>query len=162
MHYCAHICTYYVYLHVEYLKNNDLFQVGFTTPYERGKSSRYSADLAKVANSPVIHVNGEDPEAMLIATKIAMEYRQKFAKDVFIEMHCFRKWGHNELDDPTMTNPLLYKQITNRQSVPDSYVDSLNNVEIDKDIVKNHSNMLNDHFKQIETYQVTFLFYFSK
>ena len=95
---------------------------------------------------------------MLIATKIAIEYRQKFAKDVFIEMHCFRKWGHNELDDPTMTNPLLYKQITNRQSVPDAYVESLNNVEIDKDIVKNHTNMLNDHFKQIETYQVMYFF----
>ena len=102
---------------------------------------------------------GEDPEAMLIATKIAMEYRQKYAKDVFIEQHCFRRWGHNELDDPTMTNPLLYKQITNRQSVPDAYVETLkDNVDIDNEVVKNHSAMLNDHFKQIETYQVTFLY----
>lgn len=93
---------------------------------------------------------------MLIATKIAMEYRQKYAKDVFIEQHCFRRWGHNELDDPTMTNPLLYKQITNRQSVPDAYVETLkDNVDIDSEVVKNHSAMLNDHFKQIETYQVT-------
>jgi len=131
-------------------------QVGFTTPYERGKSSRYSSDLAKLGNCPVFHVNGEDPEAMLIATKIAMEYRQKYAKDVFIEQHCFRRWGHNELDDPTMTNPLLYKQITNRQSVPDAYVETLkDNVDIDNEVVKNHSAMLNDHFKQIETYQVT-------
>ena len=110
--------------------------------------------MAKVANSPVIHVNGEDPEAMLIATKIAMEYRQKFAKDVFIELHCFRRWGHNELDDPTMTNPLLYKQITNRQSVPDAYMESLDNVKIDSEVIPNHSAMLNDNFKQIETYQV--------
>ena len=96
---------------------------------------------------------------MLIATKIAMEYRQKYAKDVFIEQHCFRRWGHNELDDPTMTNPLLYKQITNRQSVPDAYVETLkDNVTIDNEVVKNHSAMLNDHFKQIETYQVTFLY----
>ena len=96
---------------------------------------------------------------MLIATKIAMEYRQKYAKDVFIEQHCFRRWGHNELDDPTMTNPLLYKQITNRQSVPDAYVETLkDNVDIDNEVVKNHSAILNDHFKQIETYQVTFLY----
>ena len=69
-------------------------------------------------------------------------------------MHCFRRWGHNELDDPTMTNPLLYKKITNRQSVPDAYMETLDNVKIDTEIIPNHSAMLNDHFKQIETYQV--------
>ena len=86
-------------------------QVGFTTPAERGKSSRYSSDLAKLINAPVFHVNGDDPEAMFIATKLAMEYQQKFAKEVFVELHCYRRWGHNELDDPTFTNPKLYGQV---------------------------------------------------
>ena len=86
-------------------------QVGFTTPAERGKSSRYSSDLAKLINAPVFHVNGDDPEAMFIATKLALEYKQKFAKEVFVELHCYRRWGHNELDDPTFTNPKLYGQV---------------------------------------------------
>ena len=86
-------------------------QVGFTTPAERGKSSRYSSDLAKLINAPVFHVNGDDPEALFIATKLALEYKQKFAKEVFVELHCYRRWGHNELDDPTFTNPKLYGQV---------------------------------------------------
>ena len=94
-----------------------VFQVGFTTPSDRGKSSRYSSDLAKVVNSPIFHVNGDDPEAVMIVTKIALEYQQKFAKEVFVELHCFRRWGHNELDDPTFTNPLLYQQIHNRYEI---------------------------------------------
>lgn len=129
-------------------------QVGFTTPYERGKSSRYSADLAKLANAPIFHVNGEDPEAMLIASKLAMEYQKQFAKEVFVEMHCFRRWGHNELDDPTMTNPLLYKHVDARPSVPDTYLATLTSDNVDeiKQEIGSHSAMLNDHFKQIESY----------
>ena len=103
---------------IKKMKINCLFvlkiQVGFTTPSDRGKSSRYSSDLAKVVNSPIFHVNGDDPEAVMIVTKIALEYQQRFAKEVFVELHCFRRWGHNELDDPTFTNPLLYQQIHNR------------------------------------------------
>ena len=67
-----------------------------------------------MVNSPIFHVNGDDPEAVMIVTKIALEYQQRFAKEVFVELHCFRRWGHNELDDPTFTNPLLYQQIHNR------------------------------------------------
>ena len=128
-------------------------QVGFTTPYERGKSSRYSSDLAKFINCPIIHVNGEDPEAVLVATKLAMEYRQHFAKEVFIEMHCFRRWGHNELDDPTMTNPALYQAVHSKGSLPDSYSAKTLSVEESSKIVANHNAMLLEDFKRIEDFK---------
>lgn len=86
-------------------------QIGYTTPAERGRSSRYPTDIAKSINAPVIHVNSEDPELMLVVTKLAVDYQRKFRKDIFIDMNCFRRLGHNELDDPTMTNPLMYKAI---------------------------------------------------
>ena len=96
-------------------------QVGFTTPGERGRSSRHCTDLAKQIGAPVIHVNGDKPEELVKATRIAMEYRRQFRKDVFVNLVCFRRWGHNELDDPTFTNPSLYSVIHARRSVPDQY-----------------------------------------
>lgn len=133
-------------------------QIGFTTPSERGKSSRYSSDLAKFVNCPVFHVNGDDPEAVMIATKIALEYQRKFRKEVFVELHCFRRWGHNELDDPTFTNPLLYSKVHARGSVPDAYTEKLTNAQIMDStqvskILVDHTAVLNDNFKQIETYK---------
>eukprot|EP00091_Calanus_sinicus_P012990 TRINITY_DN2897_c0_g1_i2.p1 TRINITY_DN2897_c0_g1~~TRINITY_DN2897_c0_g1_i2.p1 ORF type:complete len:159 (-),score=33.15 TRINITY_DN2897_c0_g1_i2:117-572(-) len=83
-------------------------QVGFTTPGERARSSRHCTDLAKQIGAPVIHVNGDHPEDLVRATRLAIEYRQKFRKDIFVNLVCFRRWGHNELDDPTFTNPALY------------------------------------------------------
>ncbi|KAL4716322.1 hypothetical protein ACJJTC_014802 [Scirpophaga incertulas] len=100
-------------------------QVGFTLPAARGRSSRYVTDLAKSIAVPVIHVNGDYPELVEKATNIAFEYQRKFRKDVFIDYNCFRRWGHNELDDPTFTNPLLYKHIKHRKSIPDSYAEKL-------------------------------------
>ena len=93
----------------------------------------------------------------MIATKIAMEYQRKFAKDVFVEIHCFRKWGHNELDDPSMTNPLLYQKVNSKHTVPDTYLENLKNENImsneeSSKVILDHSAMLNDHFKQIESY----------
>lgn len=90
-------------------------QVGYTTPSERGKSSRYCSDIGKSINAPVIHVNGDDPELVGLVCKLAFDYQRKFRKDVFIDFNCFRKYGHNELDDPTFTNPSLYKIIHNRK-----------------------------------------------
>lgn len=72
-------------------------QLGFTTPAERGRSTRYCTDLAKSISAPVFHVNGDDPEAVDTVTRLAFEYQQKFHKDVFIDFMCFRRWGHNEL-----------------------------------------------------------------
>lgn len=90
-------------------------QVGFTTPGERGRSSRYCTDLAKSIGAPIFHVNVDDPEALFLVTRLAFDYQREFHKDVFIDLYCFRRWGHNEMDDPTFTNPLLYKAIHNRE-----------------------------------------------
>lgn len=100
-------------------------QVGFTTPADRGRSSRYCTDIAKIVSAPVIHVNGDHPEEVLKASKLAYYYQRKFRKDVFIDMNCFRRWGHNEMDDPTFTNPALYALIHSRRSVPDLYSEKL-------------------------------------
>lgn len=90
-------------------------QVGFTTPAKRGRSTDYTTDLAKTVEAPVFHVNGDDPELLMQVTQLAFEYQRKFQKDVFIDLNCFRRWGHNELDDPTFTNPALYRIVNNRR-----------------------------------------------
>lgn len=90
-------------------------QVGFTTPGDRGRSTDYSSDLAKMIQAPVFHVNGDDPEMVALVTKLAFDYQRHFRKDVFIDMNCFRRWGHNELDDPTFTNPKVYEIVNNRK-----------------------------------------------
>ncbi|XP_061705247.1 probable 2-oxoglutarate dehydrogenase E1 component DHKTD1 homolog, mitochondrial [Cydia pomonella] len=100
-------------------------QVGFTLPAHRGRSCRYVTDLAKTIASPVIHVNADHPELVQKATNIAFEYQRRFRKDVFLDYNCFRRWGHNEVDDPTFTNPLLYKVIHNRKTIPDLYAEKL-------------------------------------
>lgn len=86
-------------------------QVGFTTNYKDARSSTYCTDLAKVTLSPVFHVNGDDVEALVYAINMAVEYRQKYHNDVFIDILCYRRYGHNEADEPKFTQPLLYKAI---------------------------------------------------
>ncbi len=86
-------------------------QVGFTTNYKDARSSTYCTDLAKVTLSPVFHVNGDDVEALVYAVNLAVEYRQKYKNDVFIDILCYRRYGHNESDEPKFTQPLLYKII---------------------------------------------------
>lgn len=88
-------------------------QIGYTT--EEGRSSRYCTDIAKSINAPVLHVNADDPEMVGLVTKLVFNYQQKFRKDIFIDFNCFRKLGHNEVDDPTMTNPCLYKMIKDKK-----------------------------------------------
>jgi len=96
-------------------------QVGFTTNYTDGRSSTYCTDVAKVVLSPVFHVNGDDVEAMVFTCKLAMEFRQKFNQDVFIDLLCYRKYGHNEGDEPRFTQPLLYKLIAKHPNPREIY-----------------------------------------
>ena len=86
-------------------------QVGFTTDVSDARSSRYCTDVARVINAPVLHVNGDDPEAVVRAAWMSIEYRQKFQKDVFVDLVCFRKHGHNEQDEPSYTQPEMYAKI---------------------------------------------------
>jgi 2-oxoglutarate dehydrogenase E1 component len=100
-------------------------QVGFTTNYLDARSSTYSTDVAKVTRSPVFHVNGDDVEAIIFTVKLAMEFRQKFHSDVFIDILCYRKYGHNEGDEPRFTQPLLYKEIEKHRNPRDLYAEKL-------------------------------------
>uniref|UniRef100_A0A182QNH5 Transketolase-like pyrimidine-binding domain-containing protein n=1 Tax=Anopheles farauti TaxID=69004 RepID=A0A182QNH5_9DIPT len=133
-------------------------QVGFTTPAERGRSTRYVSDLAKSIMAPVVHVNADEPEMLAGVTNMAVEYRQRFGKDFFIDLNCFRRWGHNELDDPTMTNPLLYRVIRGRDSIPDRYAQRLirdgvfDQQDVDA-ISKSHQNYLTAELQAHEQYE---------
>lgn len=100
-------------------------QVGFTTNYLDGRSSTYCTDVAKVVLSPVFHVNGDDVEALVFTIQLAMEFRQKFHRDVFIDVLCYRKYGHNEGDEPRFTQPLLYKAIAAHPNPKEIYVKQL-------------------------------------
>lgn len=96
-------------------------QVGFTTNYIEARSSTYCTDIAKVTRSPVFHVNGDDVEAVIYTVKLALEFRQRYQKDVFIDILCYRKYGHNEGDEPRFTQPTLYKIIANHPNPRDIY-----------------------------------------
>jgi 2-oxoglutarate dehydrogenase E1 component len=100
-------------------------QIGFTTAPEWSRSSLYCSDVAKTVQAPILHVNGDDPEACVRVARLAWEYRQEFHKDVVIDMVCYRRHGHNEGDDPSYTQPLMYKAIAERRSVRKLYVESL-------------------------------------
>jgi 2-oxoglutarate decarboxylase len=100
-------------------------QVGFTTAPEHSRSSQYATDVAKMIQAPVFHVNGDDPEACYWVAKLAMDYRQSFNKDVVIDMVCYRRRGHNEGDDPSMTQPGMYDIIDTKRSVRKTYTEAL-------------------------------------
>lgn len=100
-------------------------QIGFTTNYKDARSSTYCTDIAKVTLSPVFHVNGDDVEALIYAINMAMEYRQRFHNDVFIDILCYRRYGHNEADEPRFTQPVLYKAIEKHQNPREIYVEKL-------------------------------------
>jgi 2-oxoglutarate decarboxylase len=100
-------------------------QVGFTTPPEQSRSSLYSTDVARMIQAPIFHVNGDDPEAVVRVARLAFEYRQTFHKDVVVDMVCYRRRGHNEGDDPSMTNPKMYQIIDAKRSVRKIYTEEL-------------------------------------
>ncbi len=107
---------------VHFIVNN---QIGFTTAPRFSRSSPYPSDTALMVEAPILHVNGDDPEAVTYAAKIAAEYRQEFGKDVVIDMWCYRRFGHNEGDDPTFTQPVMYAKIKGQPSTREIYTERL-------------------------------------
>jgi 2-oxoglutarate dehydrogenase E1 component len=100
-------------------------QLGFTTPPHSARSSEYPTDVAKMVQAPILHVNGDDPEACIRVAQLAFAYRRAYHKDVVIDMFCYRRHGHNEGDDPSYTQPLMYKRIDQRRSVRKLYTERL-------------------------------------
>jgi len=96
-------------------------QIGFTTEPVHARSTLYATDVAKLLSVPIFHVNGEDPEAAVYAARLALEYRQQFGKDVVVEVICYRRYGHNEGDEPFFTQPLMYERIRQRPPLHDVY-----------------------------------------
>ena len=105
-------------------------QIGFTTAPRFARSSPYPSDVAKTAQAPILHVNGDDPEAVVHCAKIATEFRQKFNRDVVIDIVCYRRFGHNEGDEPSFTQPLMYKKIKKQPTTLDKYGKRLINENI--------------------------------
>jgi 2-oxoglutarate dehydrogenase E1 component len=121
-------------------------QVGFTTNYHDARSSTYCTDIAKVVLSPVFHVNGDDVEALVYSIRLAMEFRQNFKRDVFIDLLCYRKYGHNEGDEPRFTQPLLYKAIAAHPNPREIYFKQL---LAEKTVDENAAKQLDKEYKQL-------------
>ncbi len=107
---------------IHFVINN---QVGFPTDFEDARSAIYCTDVAKIIDAPVFHVNGDDPEAVVFVSRIAAEFRQEFGRDVFVDMVCYRRNGHNESDEPRFTQPTLYANITNHPNPREIYTQKL-------------------------------------
>ncbi|XP_063525624.1 2-oxoadipate dehydrogenase complex component E1 isoform X3 [Pongo pygmaeus] len=132
-------------------------QLGYTTPAERGRSSLYCSDIGKLVGCAIIHVNGDSPEEVVRATRLAFEYQRQFRKDVIIDLLCYRQWGHNELDEPFFTNPIMYKIIRARKSIPDTYAEhliagGLMTQEEVSEIKSSYYAKLNDHLNNMAHY----------
>ena len=137
-------------------------QIGFTTGPEDARSSPYATDVAKMVQAPIFHVNGDDPEAALWVTQVAFEYRQKFNKDVVIDLFGYRRHGHNEGDDPVYTQPLMYKKIKEHPSVKQIYQNKLIHEgtltekeidKLDKNIYENLEKSLKNSRKKSFTFK---------
>ncbi|WP_242613708.1 multifunctional oxoglutarate decarboxylase/oxoglutarate dehydrogenase thiamine pyrophosphate-binding subunit/dihydrolipoyllysine-residue succinyltransferase subunit [Herbihabitans rhizosphaerae] len=129
-------------------------QVGFTTAPEHSRSSQYATDVAKMIQAPVFHVNGDDPEACYWVARLAMDYRQTFNKDVVVDLVCYRRRGHNEGDDPSMTQPAMYDIIDTKRSVRKGYTEALigrGDISVDEaeKALKDFSSQLEHVFNEV-------------
>ncbi len=129
-------------------------QLGFTTGSDYGRSSTYASDVAKMVQAPIWHVNGDDPEACVRVARLAFAFRQRFHKDVVIDMWCYRKWGHNEGDDPSYTQPLMYRKIKDLRTIRKRYVELLVNrgdlsVEEAEEALEEFKQRLEQAFEEI-------------
>ena len=100
-------------------------QIGFTTMPKFSRSGPYSTDVAKMLDAPIFHVNGDDPESVVHAARVAIEFRQKFKKDIVLDIFCYRRYGHNEGDEPAFTQPLMYKKIATQETTRSKYANQL-------------------------------------
>lgn len=133
-------------------------QVGFTTSPHASRSARYSTDIAKLIEAPVFHVNGDDPEACVRVAHLAFEYRQAFNKDVVIDMVCYRRRGHNEGDEPSFTQPLMYKLIDAKRSTRTLYTEALVGrgditPEQAEEIARDYQTQLEEVFASVANYE---------
>ena len=118
----AYVDSYYIGGTIHFVINN---QIGFTARHADSRSTKYCSDVAKFIEAPIIHVNGEDVESVLYACKLAFDYREKFGKDIVVDINCYRKYGHNEGDEPNYTQPIMYKAIKQMVSLDQKYADEL-------------------------------------
>lgn len=130
---------------IHFVINN---QIGFTTDFDDARTSNYCTSYAATVQAPVIHVNGDDAEAVVFACELAVDYRQEFNKDIFVDMVCYRKHGHNEGDDPKYTQPTLYKLIENKKNPREIYVQKLlSSHDIDKELA---ADMEKDFWNELQ------------
>ncbi len=141
---------------IHFVVNN---QIGFTTSPQFARSSPYPSDVAKMVQAPIFHFNGDDPEAVVFATKLATEFRQTFKRDVVIDMICYRRFGHNESDEPAFTQPLMYAAIKSHKSLMSVYserliAEGLLSAEQLDDMRKEFTEFLEDEFEAANSYKV--------
>jgi len=140
---------------IHFVINN---QIGFTTSPQFARSSPYPSDVAKGVQAPILHVNGDDPEAVTFACKLAIEYRQTFHRDIVIDMWCYRRFGHNEGDEPSFTQPLMYARIKNHPPVSEVYAARLKEEGVVDDAFMNVTteafvDLLEEEFEAAKTYK---------
>ncbi|CAN5458754.1 2-oxoglutarate dehydrogenase E1 component [soil metagenome] len=137
---------------IHFVINN---QVGFTTDFDDARSSIYCTDVAKIIDAPVLHVNGDDPEAVVFCVKLATEFRQKFKRDIFVDMVCYRRHGHNESDEPKFTQPSLYniiskhpnpREVYNKKLIDKGHVDA----ELAENMDKEFRSLLQDRLNMVK------------